>query len=1105
MAKLTLSDVSNLTGAESAAIATINANWDAIVAAIENTLSRDGTSPNQMAADIDMNSNDLMNVATGDFVSIDTSSLTIDGVEAYNVADADTILSVIKTIDGSGSGLDADLLDGQEGAWYQDADNHTSGTTNKVYSATEQTKLSGIETGADVTDATNVEAAGALMASNNLSEVSSTTTSRSNLGLASYVNYTLGKGNDTGWTTTTGTSAFTNVSGRGWVKASTGSTSYETSHQGVMPGVTYTLLTTVYVSAGTARVYLGVRSYDSAGTALAYHYPGSPQYDDLTTADGVTTIEHTITGDDILSAQATATDIRLLIAVDTLGSGATVEVLGGILLPHVAMTAAERTKLAGVETGAQVNTVNSVNTKVGAVTLSTDDISDVGKTNKFTTAGDISKLAGIEAGADVTDATNVEAAGAMMAANNGSDISVSDTFLDNLGGTTVGKAVFTAASELAARTAIGAESGMYTATYDPTSVAGDVFDMDNMIEGTDTKIMTAAERATIASASVVFDSTDVAFYEPSGGDDTSAIQALLTAGTSKIEFLPGTYIIDSVSITSDVEFVCPTGVVFQRKANTVAEESYWATGTGMFEIDYDGFRVAFRGEPTFDMNKSTHTNFVQINPGSGTDTEPALWAIKYVPQSQSNTTDNYLIVENGKFINGMSGYIVARAADNNRNFRTVIVLEDAYMSSTIYGFGKDDPATASSGGWNSDYILLYDYVELYTRNFTAIYDEGPTTTAKYAPTCIRGTYYGSSATSGEAQLYMMGNTYIKGMARKAEYYTGSGYTNNGLGAIDYYANTKNLYIEHIEAYDCENIVVRCKADCDFFRVDGGYLENNAGGCIQASNTSTSVTFYSVRNVKCVGGENPQIVVVGTSTGTRIPKATIENCHCEGGTNVRSSPYGTIGAIYARYVDMLDIKNCYVYDQDEEGICINACTTINVDANEVATVTGGGILLYSADGTANVTNNKITSAGGIGLYVYGGSALANISHNFIDGAVGYGYIATTSGYANFSQNYADNISGSGFYVSVAGTIAGNRLGGTVTAAVYPVAPNNGSVAIYNNSWNAVIVYHSGAPTSGTWARGSVCYNNAPSAGGTLGWVCTTAGTPGTWKTFGAITA
>lgn len=45
----------------------------------------------------------------------------------------------------------------------------------------------------------------------------------------------------------------------------------------------------------------------------------------------------------------------------------------------------------------------------------------------------------------------------------------------------------------------------------------------------------------------------------------------------------------------------------------------------------------------------------------------------------------------------------------------------------------------------------------------------------------------------------------------------------------------------------------------------------------------------------------------------------------------------------------------------------------------------------------------------------------------------------------------------------------------------------------------------APTTGTYEVGDIVYNSAPVAGGTIGFVCTTAGTPGTWKTFGAIAA
>lgn len=52
---------------------------------------------------------------------------------------------------------------------------------------------------------------------------------------------------------------------------------------------------------------------------------------------------------------------------------------------------------------------------------------------------------------------------------------------------------------------------------------------------------------------------------------------------------------------------------------------------------------------------------------------------------------------------------------------------------------------------------------------------------------------------------------------------------------------------------------------------------------------------------------------------------------------------------------------------------------------------------------------------------------------------------------------------------------------------------------------LVTYGTAAPTTGSWGRGEKRYNTQPSAGGFVGWVCVTAGTPGTWKGFGAIEA
>ncbi len=70
--KPNLSNVTNILTAGTV----INNNNDLIEEAFENTLSRDGSTPNQMEADIDLNSNDLLNVKNLDVNGV----LTVEGV-----------------------------------------------------------------------------------------------------------------------------------------------------------------------------------------------------------------------------------------------------------------------------------------------------------------------------------------------------------------------------------------------------------------------------------------------------------------------------------------------------------------------------------------------------------------------------------------------------------------------------------------------------------------------------------------------------------------------------------------------------------------------------------------------------------------------------------------------------------------------------------------------------------------------------------------------------------------------------------------------------------------------------------------------------------------
>lgn len=79
MTKVTLDNVGSLIDATTAAT-TINDNSAAIVTAVENTLSRDGTAPNQMESPLDMNSQQILNLPAP---STNLSPLRLTDLESF--------------------------------------------------------------------------------------------------------------------------------------------------------------------------------------------------------------------------------------------------------------------------------------------------------------------------------------------------------------------------------------------------------------------------------------------------------------------------------------------------------------------------------------------------------------------------------------------------------------------------------------------------------------------------------------------------------------------------------------------------------------------------------------------------------------------------------------------------------------------------------------------------------------------------------------------------------------------------------------------------------------------------------------------------------------
>jgi hypothetical protein len=97
------------------------------------------------------------------------------------------------------------------------------------------------------------------------------------------------------------------------------------------------------------------------------------------------------------------------------------------------------------------------------------------------------------------------------------------------------------------------------------------------------------------------------------------------------------------------------------------------------------------------------------------------------------------------------------------------------------------------------------------------------------------------------------------------------------------------------------------------------------------------------------------------------------------------------------------------------------------------------------------------------------------------------IAVTSGFYGILLNPA--ATASGIYIGQ------NKITGQAGPEVYD--PN--SVVIYEITGSKATA----EPIVGTWKRGDIVYNSAPSAGSVFGWVCVTAGTPGTWVPFAGV--
>ncbi|MGK3957909.1 glycosyl hydrolase family 28-related protein [Arthrobacter sp. R4] len=576
-------------------------------------------------------------------------------------------------------------------------------------------------------------------------------------------------------------------------------------------------------------------------------------------------------------------------------------------------------------------------------------------------------------------------------------------------------------------------------------------------------------------------------------DDTSAFQAVANIGG--IIYVPaGTYVINSVTLTKDATFICQPGVTFKRKNAVAVASAGWA-GAGMFEVASAGLTVQF-SDFAYDGNSANQTTV-----------EPGGVFLKVAPPAAVTSSPTTIHLSRGKFANGTLGYVLLRGDDVQRRYETIAHINDCHFTDTVYGKGASDPGTPSALGYAPTYVMVMDYVRLRTHNFRAEWNS-TTATGQYAACALNGTYWGGVyANSGESFIYMHGTTSIRGLGRALKKFDNDAlFTNNAIGAIDMYGNADTLFIESLNAKDCQFVPVRAKGSLKSYTIQTASLTNNWRGLqVGPSSTGACETVVKVGSVVINGGSMPQIEFLGTSTTDRLKSVTIDAAHISG-TQTNPEGLAIMGTIRARNVirfsgRSLSVSGAPVHGIETLDVQFVYLNGISVDGLSTSTsgIYNSGGDLYQLEGF------NVTATLGAGINVTTNPKKVVIRDGRVSSATDYGVFCNTTTSELLVQSVdVDTVSGlnRAFY-GAGGNVS--FIGNKSNATTHLLVGAGTRKRERDNSWNAAEATGTAAPTSGTYSVGDKVYATAPIAGGTIGWVCTTAGTPGTWKTFGAIAA
>lgn len=598
-------------------------------------------------------------------------------------------------------------------------------------------------------------------------------------------------------------------------------------------------------------------------------------------------------------------------------------------------------------------------------------------------------------------------------------------------------------------------------------------------------------------------------------DDTVTIQAAINSNPGRLYFPPGTYIVSSLSIPYNlVVYGAGDASVVKRKANTDTN-SPAPLSAALFNITSHNIEVSFQ-DMRLDGNEVNQIAY-----------EPYGYLIRATNLVGLITSKLSVYCDGITFIDATQCCVWMDGNTASLGLEEVKITGCRFINGR-YGLAQGNVNVTSSSGYGPDYITLTDKVYATITENSFVFDN-TLSTGQFSRTAVRITFNVDTDNADGVRTLIDGN-YFYGCGR-GERIDGNR-PGNDVGVIDAYARGRELRITNNTFEQSQGAPIRGKTNCDLVNIMANIIDStnmNPGINIGPNSYAQQVGRISVSNNIIRNSAGYAIGVIGNAGATTsgppntlgyVSDVLISNNIIEGviSWNMQLSP-NTGEGIYVRNFRNINITGNMIGGAALNGIWVRgtagtySSAHINISNNRIEVAAKGIAIEPTVIGAVTVTGNTAVLCTSWGFDIQtlsGGGATLSYSDNSSIGATDYGHYFKNWSNAHIVGNHTETVAGlsRGFYPqdSVRTKLAFNSVGTGVTT---PLVGGGSAQSVnhdFGNTWNAKVMYGgTPAPTVGTWAVGDIVYITTPTAAGNIGWVCTTAGTPGTWKTFGAIAA